>query len=334
MEATSKSDNAVTLVVPEATDNVGISSLTNDAPATFPVGETIVNWTAKDDSGNIQTISQKISIIDTIPPKFSKIAEVVAEASSADKNQVTLGTPNVSDTLDVVSLTNDAPPVFPLGQTTVTWTATDEAGNSATATQKVTIVDTTAPQLTIPQNIVVDAVSLYTPVSIGTATTSDLTDQSPKISNNAPQIFPLGDTTVTWTSVDQFDNSVNQTQTITVQACNKPVDSYNLIMGVEDDDTLTGTTFADLIFGLGGNDIIIGGKGNDCVFGGDGDDIIYGSDGNDTANGEDGADIIRGQAGDDKLIGSTGNDIVDGGADTDSCMVTQTDNDVLLSCEK
>ena len=36
-------------------------------------------------------------------------------------------------------MTNDAPETFPVGTTTVTWTATDVAGNVGTATQTVTI---------------------------------------------------------------------------------------------------------------------------------------------------------------------------------------------------
>jgi Ca2+-binding RTX toxin-like protein len=322
------------LETPEASDNVGISSITNDAPEFFTVGETIVHWTATDHSGNTHVVSQSIAVVDTIPPKFSKMSAVVAEATSVDNNNVSLQAPDVSDILDIITLSNDAPATFPLGETTVTWTATDEAGNSATATQLVSIIDTTAPQLTIPQNIVVDAISLNTPVQVGTATAQDLTDKSPKITNNAPEVFPLGETIVTWTVVDMFGNMENQTQTVTVQACGKSVDSYNTIMGTEDDDILTGTTFADLIFGLGGDDVISGQKGNDCIFGGDGEDIIYGNEGNDTINGEGGADIIKGQSDEDVLIGSAGNDIIDGGDGNDFCVVTPTDNDILLNCEQ
>ena len=46
-----------------------------------------------------------------------------------------------------VEVTNDAPDCFPLGTTTVSFTATDCAGNSTSHTQTLTIVDTTAPQL-------------------------------------------------------------------------------------------------------------------------------------------------------------------------------------------
>ncbi|HEY5973484.1 MAG TPA: PxKF domain-containing protein, partial [Geobacteraceae bacterium] len=45
-----------------ATDAVGVVSLTNDAPATFPVGSTLVTWTAKDAAGNIGTAKQTLSV--------------------------------------------------------------------------------------------------------------------------------------------------------------------------------------------------------------------------------------------------------------------------------
>ncbi len=239
----------------------------------------------------------------------------------------------MTDNVGVASITNDAPSVFPLGETIVTWTATDEAGNSATATQLVTVVDTTAPKITIPQNIVIDAVALETPVSVGTATAVDLTDSLPQITNNSPSVFPLGETIITWTATDKYGNSINQTQTVTVQACGKPSTSYNQIIGSEDDDTLIGTSLADLIFGLGGDDIIIGDKGNDCILAGEGDDIIYGNEGDDVINGDNGADIIKGQSGQDSLNGSTGTDIIDGGDDNDSCTVSEKDGDIITKCE-
>ncbi len=57
---------------------------------------------------------------------------------------VILGMPVVSDVCDAgPTVGNDAPIAFPLGVTIVTWTATDLAGNSATATQRITIVQST-----------------------------------------------------------------------------------------------------------------------------------------------------------------------------------------------
>jgi len=332
-EATSKSDNVITLETPAVSDNVGVESITNDAPEKFQVGQTIVTWTAKDSAGNSESISQKIVIVDTVAPKFAKLNEITAEATGVDGNKVSLDAPEVSDILDITSLTNDAPDAFALGETIVTWTAADESDNSASATQLVTIIDTTAPKLSTPQNVVTDAVALDTPVAIGDASATDLTDSTPQITNDAPSIFPLGDTIITWTVADKYGNSQSQTQTITVQACGKPHSSYNVIIGNQDDDMLLGTTLADLIFGLAGEDIIIGDKGSDCIFGGEGDDIIYGNEGDDTIVGDDGGDIIKGQSGEDAIEGSAGTDIIDGGDDIDSCTSSAKDNDIVTKCE-
>ncbi|MBM2851896.1 MAG: hypothetical protein HW420_443, partial [Candidatus Nitrosotenuis sp.] len=153
LEAISKSDNTVSLETPITSDNVEITSVTSDAPEFFPVGETTVTWTANDSSDNVNTVTQKITIVDTVPPKFAKLSDVTAEATSNDNNSVLLVTPKVSDILDITSLTNDAPEAFHLGETTVTWTATDESGNVSTATQKVTIIDTTVPLIIAPADV-------------------------------------------------------------------------------------------------------------------------------------------------------------------------------------
>ncbi len=47
------------------------------------------------------------------------------------------------------TITDNAPSTFPLNDTTITWTATDVAGNEATADQVVTVADNTAPVITL-----------------------------------------------------------------------------------------------------------------------------------------------------------------------------------------
>ncbi|WP_052755587.1 HYR domain-containing protein [Candidatus Nitrosotenuis cloacae] len=332
-EADSFESNAVSLGKADANDLVEVNTITNDAPEAFKLGETIITWTATDSSGNVATTTQKVTITDTTAPKITPPESLSVEATSASENHISLSLPTAIDAVSEVFITNDAPSVFPLGETIVTWTATDEAENSSHITQTITIVDTTAPSLVIPENVVADALSLKTPVSIGVASTTDLTDDTPQITNDAPSVFPLGETIVTWSVEDRFGNALAKTQTVTVEACGKSESSYNVILGKEDDDILVGTNLADLIISLGGDDIITAEKGNDCVLSGDGDDIIYGNEGNDYINGGDGADIIKGQSGEDILIGLTGIDIIDGGDDSDSCIVSEHDDDILIKCE-
>jgi Ca2+-binding RTX toxin-like protein len=334
VEATSASDNVVQLGNAQAADAVTVSSVTNNAPESFPLGETIVTWTATDSSGNVSTMTQKVTIVDTTSPVITVPESIISEATSPTDNVVSLTAPVVDDSVSQVKITSDAPSTFKLGETIVTWTATDESGNASTVPQKITIVDTTAPKLSIPDNIIIDAVSLKTLVTVGTPSVTDLTDVVPKVTNDAPESFPLGKTVVTWTAVDAFGNEVSQTQTVEVNACGKPESSYNVMIGKEVDDILVGTGLADLIIGLGGDDILFGEKGNDCILAGDGDDIVYGNEGSDSVNGADGSDVIKGQSGDDVLIGGMGVDVIDGGDDNDSCSTVQnSEDDVIIKCE-
>jgi len=334
IEAQSMYNNTVILAEAQATDAVAIDTITNDTPSLFSLGKTIVTWTATDTSGNSANATQIISLVDTTPPSILSIDDIILEATSANENQVSLIPLSAEDSISQVTITNNAPSLFSLGETIVTWTATDAAGNSASTNQKITIIDTSAPELTIPDNAIVDAIGLETIVSIGEATSTDLADPLPSISNNVPQTFSLGQTLVTWTAIDSFGNSVSATQTIEVQTCGKPISYYNMIEGTPDDDILVGTNLPDLIFAHGGDDIISGGKGNDCIFGGEGDDIIFGDEGNDGLNGGEGNDIIKGKSGTDVITGGTGMDIIDGGDDNDSCTDTNnSDGDLVVKCE-
>jgi len=309
-------------------------TVTNDAPEVFPLGETIVIWTATDSSGNSASATQSITIIDTTLPTITSPVDVEVEATSMENNLVEFGFAEASDQVEISTITNDAPTVFPLGETIVTWTATDSSGNSASATQTITVVDTTAPVITTPQNIIVDAVNTETLLEIGLATIDDIIDDSPIITNDAPTVFPLGETIVTWTATDKFGNTSSSLQTISVQTCGNDPLSYNLIVGSEEDDILIGTALSDLIFANGGDDIISGDKGNDCILAGDGDDIIFGNQGNDHISGQGGNDIIKGQSGEDFVFGGLGLDVIDGGDDIDTCKVIDEQSyDIVIKCE-
>ncbi|MBI3639907.1 MAG: HYR domain-containing protein [Thaumarchaeota archaeon] len=160
VEAKSPDHNSVDLGLPSAYDGVGVLSMTNDAPAYFPLGQTIVTWIAKDASGNDATAKQIVTIQDTTPPIIHAPSDITIEATSTTNNIIDLGNSTVTDNGIIQSVTNNAPKTFPIGTTTVTWIAKDAAGNGATDTQTVKIVDTTAPKLTPPSNVVFEATSL------------------------------------------------------------------------------------------------------------------------------------------------------------------------------
>ena len=134
----------VTLGTPIVTDSLDPSPIvTNNAPSSFQVGTWIVTWTATDSSGNHATTDQTVTIVDTTSPSIVGPDKIILESVN-DFTTVNLGTPTVSDLVDPSPIvTNNAPVTFPIGTTQVIWTVTDFSGNSATASQTVTINEST-----------------------------------------------------------------------------------------------------------------------------------------------------------------------------------------------
>ncbi|WP_197706545.1 HYR domain-containing protein, partial [Candidatus Nitrosotalea okcheonensis] len=195
-------------------------TVTNDAPKQFPIGLTTVTWTAKDTSGNISNGTQTVLVQNTTPPKLTVPAGITFEATSLKDNLVPIGNATATD-IQQVTITNNASKTFPLGKTSVLWIATDASGNKANATQTVDVVDTTAPKVIMPANVVVEATSLNNnTVSLSNPSVVDL--QPVMITNNAPKEFPLGSTNVIWIATDASGNKANVTQIITVKDTTAP----------------------------------------------------------------------------------------------------------------
>ncbi|OUL62326.1 HYR domain-containing protein, partial [Flavobacterium sp. AJR] len=138
----------VSIVNPTATDNcsttftfTGVRSDSKSLTDLYPVGTTKIVWTATDASGNASlSCEQTIIITDTEKPVISCPAAVIANTDAGlCTATIVLISPTVSDNCGIASVTNDAPVMFPIGITTVTWTVTDNNGNISTCTQTVTV---------------------------------------------------------------------------------------------------------------------------------------------------------------------------------------------------
>jgi hypothetical protein len=123
---------------------------------------------------------------------------------------------------------------YPVGVTTITWTATDEAGNSAQASQTVTVIDAQAPVITAPANVTanndqdvcaatVNAGSAAATDNCSTAAVSGVRSDGRAL--NAA--YPVGVTTITWKATDVSGNTSEAVQLITVEDKQAPVIQIN-----------------------------------------------------------------------------------------------------------
>ncbi|MBA6254094.1 right-handed parallel beta-helix repeat-containing protein [Colwellia sp. MB3u-55] len=120
------------------------------------------------------------SIGDEESPVFSELVDVTFEATGTTTD-LDLVVPEVFDNnLNAPTVTSDYSDALPLGTHEITWTATDFAGNVSTATQLVTIVDTTAAMFNDFQIQTLSAMGIFSDVSdeINNVQAYDLVDGS------------------------------------------------------------------------------------------------------------------------------------------------------------
>ncbi|GEM_PF-949118 len=117
-------------------DSFGNSDVivTNNAPDTFPIGTTYVLWTAEDLGGNITKAIQEVTlVIGKTAPDLIIPSDIVAGTNGSER-YIDIGKAFVRNDVGV-TITNDAPLMFPLGKTIVNWTAVDSFLNITCDTQ-------------------------------------------------------------------------------------------------------------------------------------------------------------------------------------------------------
>ncbi|MAO46683.1 MAG: hypothetical protein CL823_05980, partial [Crocinitomicaceae bacterium] len=117
----------------------------------------IRTFTATDDAGNSTTDSQTINVIDTTPPSILAPSNFTVECDEFMRLDDPLASDDCSDV--TIFSTDEIIPGSSAGNYTVirTFIAVDDSGNeSYEAIQTINVVDTSAPELTIPENLVVE----------------------------------------------------------------------------------------------------------------------------------------------------------------------------------
>ena len=143
-----------------ATDNCGTYSINSneviipgDASGNYTIARTFM---AMDDCGNMSTATQTITVVDTTAPSLTVPADYTVECSET----ITYADAYTSDFCGevTISVTEEIIEGNALGNYTIvrTFTATDDAGNATTDSQTITVVDTTAPSIIVPDNFTVE----------------------------------------------------------------------------------------------------------------------------------------------------------------------------------
>ncbi|MHB1162972.1 MAG: beta strand repeat-containing protein [Minisyncoccota bacterium] len=204
----------------------GTSSAENTTISASSDGTYILRLTVTDNAGNSASDDMTLTW-DMTKPVITPPSNITMEAT-ANMTPLMLTPATATDNIDLHPIiTSNAPATFPVGTTTVTWTATDAAGNAAHATQQVVITDHTAPTIASHGDETVEATSAsgahvtYTlPVATDVVDGTDTVTCLPASGTT----FALGNTTVTCNATDTAGNAAAPvTFTVTVHDTTAPV---------------------------------------------------------------------------------------------------------------
>jgi len=193
-----------------------------DASGLYPRGATEVTFTASDPQAGVRSCLSTVTVQDTLPPEITCPDPVVVGTGPDDTDclvPVDLQ-PIVHDLCETAPpVRSDAPALYPLGTTEVTFTATDAAGHSASCATSVRVVDDTPPWLTCPEDVAKgtgpDDTDCQVPVPLE-ATLADNCDDSPSLASDELPLYPLGTTTVTFTGADFSGNTSSCATEVTI----------------------------------------------------------------------------------------------------------------------
>ena len=211
---------------PVATDNcdtdveISFSEIQNPLSCGY---ELVRTWTATDNCGNETSVSQTIIIEDTEGPILIGIP--ADETASCDS--IPAAEPNITVTDNCsINITIDfSETTIPLacGYTLIrTWTATDDCGNTSTASQNIIVIDNTPPTLIdVPANTTVECSSIPGAPYVGATDNCDYDVEAILTEVETP--LACGYLIIrTWTATDDCGNESTATQEVTVTDSEAP----------------------------------------------------------------------------------------------------------------
>lgn len=189
-------------------------------------------YTVTDNSGNVTTISRTVNVISTdvtdpVITANGSLTESIEACSNYTDPGVTAFDNIDYDVTASVSTTGAVDASTP-GVYTITYSVTDAAGNTGTLVRTVEVKDETAPEIAI-NNTASSLIVCIGGTFVADATATDCVDANVTLTNDANIVIDnttAGEYEVTFTAVDNSNNS--STETVTVKVGAAPVPDFTI----------------------------------------------------------------------------------------------------------
>lgn len=233
-DATINHEQGTEFVDPGATatdDTDGAVSVTVTGSVGADAGTYTLTYTATDAAGNSASVTREVIVADTTAPEVTLIGSfsINHEQGTEFVDPGATATDLVDGNVDVVitGTVGDA-----AGPYTLTYTATDGAGNSASETRNVNVEDTTPPVLTLNGESFIQ-IDVGVPFVDPGATAVDLVDGNVDVVVTGVVNENLEDDYVlTYSATDVANNTIELTRTVRVGQGNTSEDIIVLSQGI------------------------------------------------------------------------------------------------------
>jgi hypothetical protein len=192
-----------------------VNGVLSGVPALGEAGDHLVTIEVSDNAQPAKTMIQSFTIVISeyvySPFELNAPADIIIEATGV-LTDIELGHPEVvTDSPETITTLVDNTGPFAVGEHLVIWTATDSGNNTVTATQKVTIKDTTAPLIVVPDLIEINATGEFTDISSKlNLTASDLVDGDVEVEIISNNLQKSGMQQILVKTTDSHNNQAEQ----------------------------------------------------------------------------------------------------------------------------
>ena len=220
-------------ILTSVTDNCTASPVVVWSPTSVScaqVGPVTVSITVTDASGNVTTTTKVIQVVDELAP--SLVTKAFTAVLNANGNVTVVETNVVNSKSDncgvpVVSLSKSVFDCTNKGANNVLVTATDVNGNATTQTAVVTVVDQTAPEMTLASALTVylngSGTATISVPDVVTSAEDNCDVPTVTLSKYTYTCADMPSTSITVTAVDAAGNSTVETFTVNVVDALAPV---------------------------------------------------------------------------------------------------------------
>lgn len=211
-------------------------------PAAGYVGSDSFTVTVKDAYGASNTATISLTVKDTIAPviTLSGFTPMTVGQGTTFTDPGATATDNIDGNLPVT--VSGSVNTASVGSYTLTYTATDSAGNSASKTRVVNVLDLTPPVITLSGSDPMTVAQGSTFTDPGATATDNVDGSVPVTVSGSVNTASVGSYVLTYTASDSFGNTARKTRTVRVVDTTAPVITLN---GSDPMSVPQGSTFTD-----------------------------------------------------------------------------------------